>query len=390
MGNEKEMFTVKAAPIFEKPVFSLMTQKDILAFYHLQMPRWLFFDSRYKNLSLEAKVVYSFLLNRFQLSRLNNWINADGEIFIIYTRTDLSEEIGISYRKAISAVRELADVCLIWERRCGRGDANQIYLARVELNEEDSLKHRSAPFVPRGSEAADSPRYAESACLESEDGCDAGETGEYLESRCAEPVLLEEISARRGADAETCFAASEHAYDVQISQVKMCTIGTSGHAEPAGQDMRNSHPNYIYGNNTEANNTEDSQSVGLPRAREVPDGLADDLDGLSLVIEGCDLWTFAPETAKVFENAIERLWFTRSYKIGNAVLPQEKVRSHLRELDIIRLQEVERKLSANTERVIKNTTAYVMAVMFNTIWEVESDVMVDPYLNTLRQTPEGG
>lgn len=122
---------MKAAPITKKPSFPLMKQGDIQNIYHLQMPRWLFTDPRYIGLSLEAKVTYTFLLNRFQLSRLNGWLNDDGEVFIIYTRRSLSSEMQVSYHKIIEAMKELSSAGLIWERRCGRGDANQIYLALV-------------------------------------------------------------------------------------------------------------------------------------------------------------------------------------------------------------------------------------------------------------------
>lgn len=133
--GEEELF-VKAAPMTQKPAFRLMKLGDVQSVYHLQMPRWLFTDPRYTALSLEAKVAYTFLLNRFQLSRLNGWINDAGEVFIIYTRKSLADEMQVSYRKVIDSMKELSAAGLIWERRCGRGDANQIYLALVE--------HRSA------------------------------------------------------------------------------------------------------------------------------------------------------------------------------------------------------------------------------------------------------
>jgi len=96
---------------------------------------------------------------------------------------------------------------------------------------------------------------------------------------------------------------------------------------------------------------------------------------------------FAPETARVFESAIERLFFSESYRIGNCTLPQRKVRSHLYGLDHVKLQEAEGKIARNTEKKIRNTTAYTMAVIFNSIWETESDLMNDPYLNSLRAGP---
>jgi hypothetical protein len=52
--------TMKATPLAQRPGFTLMKQTDLQVFYHLQMPRWLFFDERYKPLSLEAKVAYTF------------------------------------------------------------------------------------------------------------------------------------------------------------------------------------------------------------------------------------------------------------------------------------------------------------------------------------------
>ena len=39
---------------------------------------------------------------------------------------------------------------------------------------------------------------------------------------------------------------------------------------------------------------------------------------LAQILENCSLWVFDPETAKVFENAIERLFYTQEYRIGKA------------------------------------------------------------------------
>ena len=62
---------MRAAKLKERPGFSLMKQTDIQNLYYMQMPRWLFSDPRYADMSLDAKVTYTFLLNRFQLSHLS-------------------------------------------------------------------------------------------------------------------------------------------------------------------------------------------------------------------------------------------------------------------------------------------------------------------------------
>ena len=90
-----------------RPAFTLMKLNDAISHFHMQMPRWLFSDPKYSGLSLESKVAYTFLLNRFQLSRRNGWVNRYGEVYVIYTREDLAQEMQISYRKAITCFKEL-------------------------------------------------------------------------------------------------------------------------------------------------------------------------------------------------------------------------------------------------------------------------------------------
>lgn len=84
---------MKAAQMKTRPAFSLMKQTDVQSIYYMQMPRWLFSDPRYADLSLDAKVAYTFLLNRFQLSRRKGWVNEQGEVFIIFPRTALAQEL---------------------------------------------------------------------------------------------------------------------------------------------------------------------------------------------------------------------------------------------------------------------------------------------------------
>ena len=137
---------MRAAQMKERPGFSLMKQTDVQTIYHMQMPRWLFSDPRYAGMSLDAKVTYTFLLNRFQLSRRNGWVNDFGEVFVIFPRKELARELRICEQRVTAAFKKLVELKLVWEKRCGRGDANQIYLASVEP--VDNPSYSSAPFVP--------------------------------------------------------------------------------------------------------------------------------------------------------------------------------------------------------------------------------------------------
>ena len=85
----------------ERPSFQLMVQTDVQSIYHMQMPSWLFSDSRYCEMSLDAKVTYTFLLNRFQLSRRNGWVNERGEVFVIFPRKALAKELRIDRKSVV-------------------------------------------------------------------------------------------------------------------------------------------------------------------------------------------------------------------------------------------------------------------------------------------------
>ncbi len=120
------------------------------------------------------------------------------------------------------------------------------------------------------------------------------------------------------------------------------------------------------------------------------DGPADDEKELTGILDACELSYFEPEVARVFENAIERLFYSDNLRIGQAVLPRSRVRSRLHRLNYFVLQEAEIKLHANRNVPVRDSTKYVMSTIYNCITETESDLLVDPYLNSLRSPPGKG
>ena len=46
---------MKAAKLTEHPSFRLMRQTDVQNVWHMQMPRWLFSDPRYADMSLRSE-----------------------------------------------------------------------------------------------------------------------------------------------------------------------------------------------------------------------------------------------------------------------------------------------------------------------------------------------
>lgn len=125
--------------------FPLMKRAEIVSFYHLQMPRWLFADPNYKQLSLHAKVAYTFLLNRYQLSQRNGWVNEDDEVYVIFTRAELADEMADQLQESDRMLRGIAGREADLGGRRGRGLPNHIYLAQVE--QEAPQRDTCAPFT---------------------------------------------------------------------------------------------------------------------------------------------------------------------------------------------------------------------------------------------------
>ena len=266
---------MRAAQMKERPDFPLMRQTDVQQIYHMQMPRWLFSDRRYSDMSLEAKVAYTFLLNRFQLSRRNGWVNEWGEVFVIFPRKELAAELRVCEQRVTAAFRTLVERKLIWEKRCGRGDANQIYLASV--SPVDDPDYASAPFLPEDNSR--SSRTAGSEVL-----APLPPTGPPQEPRLPRPQN-HGSSGFRTAESE---------------------VPEPQDSGPSYTDLRESDWSHM------------EVSPPFPRACAVR--LADEEAELTGILEACELECFEPEVARVFENAIERLFYSESFRIGKTVL----------------------------------------------------------------------
>ena len=117
---------------------------DVLGDQFLRVPFSLLANPKYKQMSLEAKFIYSLLLNRMTLSQRNNWINQDNEVYLIYTRQEAAEALNITYKKSIAAFKELIQNGLLHEQRQGLGAPNLLYVLKAELTDEDAAEFGAA------------------------------------------------------------------------------------------------------------------------------------------------------------------------------------------------------------------------------------------------------
>lgn len=107
-----------------------------------RVPKLLFESELYKKMSAESKLLYAILKDRFELSVKNNWIDADGNIYFIFTVEEIGEMLGYGKDKVIKLKKELKKYDLLEEVRQGLNKPNLIYLGSLKV------ENVAKPLIP--------------------------------------------------------------------------------------------------------------------------------------------------------------------------------------------------------------------------------------------------
>ena len=97
-------------------------------FSYFRIPKALFQDSRFRQLSTDARTLYGILLDRMSLSAKNGWLDEQGRVYIIYTVREVQESICCAEHKAVKLFRELEQADLIERKRRGLGRPSLIFV----------------------------------------------------------------------------------------------------------------------------------------------------------------------------------------------------------------------------------------------------------------------
>ena len=117
------------------------TEADQFSFYRI--PKVLFTDSYFKDLSSDAKILYGLMLDRMSLSIKNQWFDDKNRAYIYFSIEDIMELLNCGRNKAIKSMRELDDetgIGLIEKRRQGFGKVNVIYVKTFMPEKTDEKK----------------------------------------------------------------------------------------------------------------------------------------------------------------------------------------------------------------------------------------------------------
>jgi len=113
----------------------------LFSFYRI--PKALFQEQRFQNLSTDAKTLYGILLDRMSLSVKNEWFDKQGRVFIIFTIEDVKRALCCADNKATKLLRELENFGLIERKRRGQGKPCLVYVKNFSAeSSKESVKNR--------------------------------------------------------------------------------------------------------------------------------------------------------------------------------------------------------------------------------------------------------
>ena len=295
-------------------------ESEQFAFYRI--PKVLFTDDYFRNLSSDAKVLYGLMLDRMALSIKNKWVDEDGRVYIIFTLEQVMQYMNCGKDKGVKIMAELdtdKGIGLIQRVKRGLGKPTIIYVKSFIIKEKPEKKQQ--------------PEY-----VESEDfGSRSPEVGKTEAQRSEKPK----------------------------SGVLECRSTEVGKTDP---------------NNTD-NSDNDMNNINLINpSGEVTEKQADRMDGMDVInaytaivkenidydvlIQGCRLGD-----KEYIDEIVELMAETISFKrenmfIGNVEYPYQFVKNKLLKVDSSHIQYVLECLHDNTTK-IRNVRAYLLTSIFN-------------------------
>lgn len=296
-------------------------ESEQFAFYRI--PKVLFTDDYFRNLSSDAKVLYGLMLDRMALSIKNRWIDEDNRVYIIFSLEQVMKYMNCGRDKGMKTLAELdtkKGIGLIERVKQGFGKPDIIYVKSFVL------KKKEEPMEP--------------------------ETDSY------EPQFDEVGNA-----------------DLSQSEKPTCRG-----RECRSTEVGKTDPNYTYYNNTDLSDNDMNNINLINPSGEVTEKQADRMDGMDVInaytaivkenidydvlIQGCRLGD-KEYIDEIVELMAETISFKReNMSIGNVEYPYQFVKNKLLKVESSHIQYVLECLHDNTTK-IRNVRAYLLASIFN-------------------------
>jgi len=137
----------------EKINFEYFYLDEAEQFSFYRIPKLLFTNPIFSEISTDAKVLYGLMLDRMDLSYKNNWVDDKNRVFIYFTLEDAMKQLNCKKDKGVKLFSELdinGGIGLIERKKQGQGKPVRIYVKSFMQTSEKPKsrvrKNRSQDF----------------------------------------------------------------------------------------------------------------------------------------------------------------------------------------------------------------------------------------------------
>lgn len=297
-------------------------ESEQFAFYRI--PKALFTNDYFKDLSSDAKILYGLMLDRMSLSIKNGWVDQDDRVYIIFTLEQVMEFMNCGKDKGVKILAELdtgKGIGLIERKKRGLGKPAFIYVKSFII--KDQMRELEASEIPKT---------------------------EDLENRSQE---------------------------VEETEVKTSEKPKSGVLENRSLEVGKTAPNYTNINNTDFSDTDINP---IYPSREVQKSEEGEIDWMEMIHVYTDVVKSNIEydiltsdcnigdreyIDEMVELMVETITIPREQVlIAGAEYPYQLVKSKLLKVGYTHIQYILECLHSNTTKV-RNIKAYLLACIFN-------------------------
>ena len=321
------------------------TEADQFSFYRI--PKALFTNECFKDLSSDAKILYGLMLDRMSLSIKNQWFDEENRAYIYFSIEDIMELLNCGRNKAVKSLQELDDekgIGLIEKRRQGFGKVTIIYVKSFIQEGCEEQKKEKSKMV----------KFTNQTSVEEE------ETEEVY------------ISNFKKSQKQTSRSPENKLQEVYISNFKKSQKQTSRSPENKLQEVYISNSNNTNINNTNLSENKSNHIVSA-------DGIGSEENEMetlhayqSLIKDNLDydsLLVSHPHDKNQIDEIVDLIVETVMCKSDKVLIASNwysgaLVRGKFMKLDYSHVEYVLHCLEGNTSK-IKNIKKYLLAALFN-------------------------
>ena len=199
-------------------------------FSFFRIPKALFQEQRFQDLSTDAKTLYGILLDRMSLSVKNGWLDEQNRVFIIFTIEDVKRALCCADNKATKLLRELEKFGLIERKRRGLGKPSLVYVKNFSAESSKSI-FQNRDFHDSGGFKSASQDPAKSRCNKTDkNNTELSNTDSSIHPGAQPEEVIEEYRKEIRENIEYDHLRRQHPYDDidEIADLMLEVLCTQG------------------------------------------------------------------------------------------------------------------------------------------------------------------